>query len=270
MAARAIINTILCNTYFPGLLVPILTVVSLLSTCSLAKLFGRQKTSSFNLTRTTTIVKTLTEHLGHPEHIEAIKEVIKSDPMVGQAMAQVQKLGLDREVRRKVNQRFLMCLVQLFDEIAAAVVWLKTHVDPEIGGLILKDYDHTDTKIVDWLEDQVEAMKKACGSLTMCKNSGTSKTNINWAGFFLRFFKMIRIYLDLIKDTVLAGLLIQILGQRLVTDFTSFPSQVTWILLASIVFPLLASAVETACLQPQVTKHWKKRANMAKTPNKSV
>ena len=75
---------------------------------------------TFNLTRTTTILETLTGRIGHPEQIEAIKEVIRSNSMVGQAMAQVQKLGLDREERRKINKRFVSCLIGLCGETATA------------------------------------------------------------------------------------------------------------------------------------------------------
>ena len=78
------------------------------------------------------------------------------------------------------------------------------------------DYDHADTKMADWLEDKIEATKKACGSLVgtmkktvgslvetmkkacgimkMCQNSGPSKFNINWGGLVKRFFTIIKIY----------------------------------------------------------------------------
>ena len=119
-------------------------------------------------------MKTLTERIGNPEQIEVIKDLIKSDPMVGQAMAQVQKLGLDREVRRQTNKRKMNCLVQIFGETATAVVWLKTNVHHETIGKILTDYDHVDTKMADWLEDKIEAIQKAFGNLveTMKKACG--------------------------------------------------------------------------------------------------
>ena len=191
--------------------------------------------------------------MGHAEQIESILEVIRSNSRVGQAMAQVQKLGLDRDERRKVNKRFLHSLTKLLNDKATAIIWLKTNFENETASQVIEDHEHTDTMMADWLEDNVEAAKKAWGSLNMCQDSGKTKFNINWSGFILRFIKIFISYLDLTKDTILAGLLIHILGNSLFTDITAFPSQVTWILLASIVLPLLGSAVETAYLRPQVT-----------------
>ena len=64
--------------------------------------------------------------------------------------------------------------------------------------------------------------------------------------------KIILSYVDVVRDTVLVGLLITIVGFKgsFWEDITLFPKVVTLILVATVAVPLFVSAVQLSCRHP--------------------
>ena len=109
----------------------------------------------------------------------------------------------------------------------------------------------------------------ACENISGHLNSCTNRISSCWKSFTsfistgskivfrylaslmtLRTAVVLICYVDLLKDSILQVNLTMILGNTLVTHFSSVASQLYWLLLVSIILPLVSSALATACREP--------------------
>ena len=183
----------------------------------------------------------------------AIKELIENEPEdLGYYLDLVNSntpVGVALTERRQVNKVFMDCLVEVESDFPRALTWLKSYVKSDISNQMESDWKHTGT----WqenLKDQLMAKKE---SLERELNE-----NINFVvkGIRITYVCLKRLllvansYLDLVNDSILLYAIFRGLGNGF--DSTQFASQVALILLLSLIFPLLLSAITIAYQRPLV------------------
>ena len=164
---------------------------------------------------------------------------------------------------------------------------MKKNIAHETCRKILEDHRHSGTWLeikLDKAEDLLNNSRKAFQNLSFkktcnmcqpvrgctccqrycgfCRNPQTltydlcfciqrcERSNINFAAFVHRFVLVLATYLDLTKDVTLLMTMVSVIQVSLFYQFGTFPSTIAWILVASIVPPLLFSAIETAKDRP--------------------
>ena len=204
------------------------------------------------------IIKTLVEG-----SIDDIKKVVLS-PGFALAVTQMQHLDLSREVRRSRNRQLIFCLGNSQSEAFAT---LKNMMNVETARQIIQDFEHSNTKmnrLADIIEDLRTPLKKICDeakcfvtcgvynwkqTFTCCAET-TQLASVGILPFLASFGSVVLSYLDVTKDTALVIKLISLIGVQIFTEPAIFQSVVIWLLIASIVVPLLKSAIETALCYP--------------------
>ena len=164
---------------------------------------------------------------------------------------------------------------------------MKKNIAHETCKKILQDYEYSGTWLetkADEAEDLLNSSKRAFQNLSFkkscticqpvpgcsccqrycgfCQNPRTITCNISCrtqeSGRFdfytiaYSFARVLANYLDLTKDTALLMEMMLVVQAGLFLKFGTFPSAIAWILVASIVLPLLFSAVETAKNRPTI------------------
>ena len=197
-----------------------------------------------------------------------VKGVI-GDRRISSCLAQLQKLDLPREKRRRINRKFVVCLAA---GQAKAFAKLKKLAKQKTAQQVIDDFTHSPSSCKGKMKDNIEDLKDSvekkyntmsctcstgngcCGRCNyqqqFCK-PGPKPTTDGLGTKLFRLVKTIASYVDVVRDSVLVGLLITITGMGFFSDdITLFPNVVISILLATVVFPLLVSAIQTSWRHP--------------------
>jgi hypothetical protein len=253
-----------------GTLPPLLTVVSWLLFLGLSTISGRQQDGSHTRRRRNMVRDIMVSSNNSDEDVKRVLEENLSNPEdINLALLQLQNLGLNRSERREHNKTIVKCLTEIHESRTKALIWMKQHIYPSTCKAVLDD-EHEENcidKVQDKIQktggkvqDKFRSLKQA-----MCTTSD-DPGKINWSAVAKRFVMVSVSYLDLIKDTILLATLVYLLQDTLFTDFTAFPSQLTWVLLMSVVIPLLTSALETAHSRPLLILGFSTWEQCRKTP----
>ena len=241
-----------------------LAVVSVSCPPLLSHVFGSKNyISSSSSSNAISILKTLTEG-----SINDVKTAVLS-PKFNLSATQMQHLDLPRDVRRGRNKDLVFCLGE---SQPTAFIMMKDRMNMETAQMIIQDFRNSNTKL-EKLSDSVEDLKTlvkkryheakcivtfkdlSCGHFNtertcMRCTEGPKQTSDGLGPSLIRFGKVHMSYLDVTKDTALAIKLISLIGVQIFTEPALFQSVIIWLLIASIVVPLLKSAVETALWYP--------------------
>ena len=174
--------------------------------------------------------------------------------------------SLPREQRREHNKMIMKCLLEVHNsKKEEALIWMKWNIDEAICKIILADFNYDNKcfeKMEDWVEDvrlkfkfYFESIKSECNLCIQFIQArfninSTTISNIKLCTIAKRLLLVTVSYMDLIKDTTLLATIVYLLQGTPLTHFTTFSSQVCWLLAASIVIPLVFSALETARHRP--------------------
>ena len=187
-----------------------------------------------------------------------IKEKLNSrDEAVWKGLINVQ--NLPREERREYNKMVVKCLLEVNgNRKQEALILMKQNIDSASCKKILADfnYDHKCLeKLEDWIEDVKLNLESRFDNIktefkTRCGIEGGDTSNFNLWAIFKRFLLVTASYFDLIKDSTLLTTLVYLLQTALFTHYNTFACMVTWHLAASILVPLVISALQTARHHP--------------------
>ena len=189
---------------------------------------------------------------------------------ISPSLAQLQKLDLPREKRRRVNRKIVICLAV---GQAKAFAKLKRLAGKETARQVIEDCTHSSSSCMGRLKDNIEdvknsmeknyhAMSCSCSTGNGCSGRcryrhqfckpGPQPTTDGLGSKLSRVLKSIASYVDFVRDSVLVGLLITITGfvGFFWEDITLFPNVVILILLATATVPLFVSAIQTSCRHP--------------------
>lgn len=192
------------------------------------------------------------------------------DRRISSCLAQLQKLDLPREKRRRINRKFVICLAA---GQAKAFTKLKKLAKQKTAQQVIDDFTHSPSSCKGQLKDNIEDLKECmekkyhatsftctcsgnsccgcCRYQQQCCKPGPQPTTEELGSKLFRLVKTIASYVDLVRDTVLVGLLLTITNMGFVSDdITLFPNMVILILLATVVVPLLVSAIHTSWRHP--------------------
>ena len=230
----------------------------------MSQIFGVKKvqdyTSSAKTSDASTTLTTLVEG-----STEDLRKVVAS-PDFAISLTQMQHLCLTREVRRKRNKELVECVA---DSHAEAFVILKNQMNKETAQTVIEDFKYSGTcseRLVDRIEASKTSIEKkyneakcrvSCSlcnteKTCICCKEGPQPTSDGFTALVVRFGEVVLSYFDVTKDSALAIKLISLIGvQQLFTEPTIFQSVIIWLLIASIIVPLLKSALETALRYPQ-------------------
>ena len=181
------------------------------------------------------------------------------------SLLQVQELP--REQRRLVNKNVMASLMAVHKSMAMAQIWMKKNIEHSSVKVLLTDMNHTGSfieTIVDFLEDIMTTLRQfisGTGSklLAMVKTVvGMTPRPGKWRYVAKNGVKILLHYLDFLKDSCLVAALIGMLSWSLFHSFGSFSSQVTWILVLSIVVPHVTSATAIAINHPTLVFGWQR------------
>ena len=216
--------------------------------------------------------------------ITDVKDVIGVQN-IRSSLAQLQKLDLPREKRRKINRKIVICLAV---GQAKAFAKLKKLARKETAQQVIEDFTHSPSswkgKLKDNIEDLKDSVKKnydavscscstgngCCGRCRyqrQCCRPGPKPTRDGLGSRFYRALKTILSYVDLVRDAVLVGLLINLTGFSLFSkDITLFHNVVILDLLATVTVPLFVSAILTSCRHPLTIFEFSVWKNYRKNP----
>ena len=240
-----------------------LAVVSVLCPPVLSQVFGSKKNIISISSGASAIIKTLVEG----SMVDVKTAVMR--PNFSLYVTQMQHLDLPREVRRGCNKQLVFCMGE---SQAAAFIMMKDNMNMETAQMIIRDFTNSDTmleKLADSVEDLKTVIKKryheakcvvtfkdlSCGLFNTERTcihctEGPKPTSDGFEPYLTRYGKVVLSYLDVTKDTALAIKLISLIGVQIFTEPALFQSVIIWLLIASIIVPLLKSAVETAVWYP--------------------
>ena len=211
-----------------------------------------------------TILKTLVDG-----STTEVQELIR-EQQISSSLAQLQKLDLPREKRRMINRKIVISLAA---GQAKAFARLKRLARRKTSQEIIDDFTHSPAswmgRLKDTIEDLKDSMEKkyhamsctcstgngCCGRCRyqwQCCKPGPQPTTDGLGSRLLRLLKTTASYMDLVRDTILVGLLITITGYKgyFSDDATLFPNVVVLILLATVAVPTFVSAVLTSARHP--------------------
>ena len=199
----------------------------------------------------------------HPEEIRyyLTKNLDKKMETLGFTLHYIQNMDITREDRRKWNKAFMDNLTAAKGTKAKAVNWVKKNCKHNADTKkILDDMEYSATclqKLGDWNEDLKKtaiSCLKTCWQFTktnLCKCCNSTNSRFNLFHVLKTFFVVAFSYIDLIKDTAVLVTLLKVFSiWSLLSNFTSFTSQIIGLQMLSITFPLLMSAVDTASTSP--------------------
>lgn len=194
-----------------------------------------------------------------------------AEQKISSSLAQLQKLDLPRQTRRKINRKIVICLAV---GQAKAFAKLKKLATKEAAQQIIDDYGHDPSSFLGRIKDKIEDLKDSikrkydeasCSCSTgqgcrghcqlevqLCKPGPQPTTD----GLGSKLWKLVKItasYVDFVRDSILVRMLIVTLGGYLVffsSDFTLFSNLIILLLLTTMVVPMLVSAILTTIKHP--------------------
>ena len=154
----------------------------------------------------------------------------------------------DRLIRRNINTTFINALVDQFQGLPQALIWLKTSLGIRTAGKMVDDFGYTGSllqRLADLVKDAYHWVRsiKVRGRLIGVAIDFLSKFNATAMS-----------YLDLLSDTFLLALLIlstDMLDTKHITNHSDkFAFQTVLLLLISMLVPMLISGCTTAYKRP--------------------
>ena len=224
---------------FPAAATAFLILGGLSSTFCLKKIFGRdigEEDSSETEGEENTLVSVLPT--GNPEEDQELIE----DDHIQEAMMLVQELP--KEERRRRNKNLIFSLRRLKVNLTGAYIWMKANLHPSTCKTILEDQDHKPTCWEKRLSRRANKSKKAkANSFRSRIHNCFTMLKITCISVIKRAKAIFSLYFDLLKDAVILAPILNIIGWNFFYDFSSFPSFLAWALVASILLPLVLSAL---------------------------
>merc|ERR1719458_558669 len=205
--------------YFPAIFLTVLSIATICASTILQTCYRRGKDIS-SLSGGNSTLKTLVDG-----STTEVKEVI-DDRRISSCLAQLQKLDLPREKRRRINRKFVICLAA---GQAKAFAKLKKLAKQKTAQQVIEDFTHPATSCKGQLKDNIEDLKDSvekkynamsctcstgngccgrCSYQRQCCKPGPQPTTDGLGSKLFRLVKTIAKYVDLVRDTVLVGLLI--------------------------------------------------------------
>ena len=132
-----------------------------------------------------------------------------------------------------------------------ALIWLKQNMDEDVAANIISDHNHSETLINSIINNLAEKLTLAFTSWNRCS------VRRHLTRFLHRFFHVANCYLDFILDISLLTIIFMVKGPYHLFKYDSFTSQLTFVLVMSIMLPHLKSALTTAHLYPVVPMGYK-------------
>ncbi len=197
-----------------------------------------------------------------------MKKVI-GERKINSSLAQLQKLDLPRERRRRINRKIVICLAA---GQARAFAKLKTMARRETSQEIIEDFTHSTSSFMGKLKDTIENMidflklkydkffctcstgEGCCGRCSYqveCCTPGPKPTKDSWGSYLFRTLRTTLSYVDFVRDAVLVGLLVIITKFEFFSDdITLFPNVVILLLLGTVTVPTFISAIQTSTRHP--------------------
>jgi hypothetical protein len=204
----------------------------------------------------------------------ATKEFIKAENKTLILLLKVINLEsyavFDAMQRRKMNLFFMQCLVEDQLGYPQALLWLKKHLNLQACDVIIYDWHYLPNVTIENTKNafstQYKRIYEYFGSFRIT-NFIMKSVSICFEPV-KRLLLVIVAYVDLISDSILLMSIMFVLGPTFVwNNPTIFSSQIGILLLASIVVPLLISAVILANKRPLIVLDsknwikWKARSN---------
>ena len=175
---------------------------------------------------------------GNPEEDRELIE----DIHIQEAMMLVQELS--KEERRRRNKNLILSLRRLKVNLTGAYIWMKANLHPSTCKTILEDQDHKPTCWEKRLSRRANKTKKAkANSFKSRITNCFTMLKITCISVIKRAKAIFSLYFDLLKDAVILAPILNIIGWNFFYDFSSFPSFLAWALVASILLPLVLSAL---------------------------
>ena len=210
--------------------------------------------------------------------------IIETEANIGEAMSLLKVTDISMESRQRVNKHFVQTLSCTKGK-KETYVWLKHNIPGETTRRLFDDYDYTGTwlqKMLDCTEEMLDKANKkyyalhvscsfvccACGlpyckscqrgQTIVCCTSGKKEEKVPWTSLIKRFFTILLLHIDHVKDSSLVFIIVSVLWPiQEPSSLASFPWVITFILFISILAPLLLSSFYTAWHHPTVVLGWK-------------
>ena len=139
--------------------------------------------------------------------------------------------------KREIHKIFYSCLITAVGSKIEAHMWMKKHMSPDLCNTLLADVNFSGT-----------TLQKLVDKICFVK---TKITEANVVIFLPTTFVSVLIaYQDLLKDLATVTFLLSILSLLPFTVPNELYSQIFWLLLTSLVLPLVSSALHTAAHHP--------------------
>ena len=215
---------------------------------------------------------------------ESITSIVKQ-PRISARLTLLQHLGLSREKRRGKNKQFVIAL-EAEEGKEKALLTLKRKINRRTAQKIIDDFNHSNScmeQVSDAVEDLLETIKNEYDGIS-CSCTGTipccgrcdkelrcevcSLGPISKVSKFRIMKNIATNYYDIVKDLTLVVNMMYILDSHFFD--TELFNATTWILLCSLLIPLMVSAVETAVLHPTAVLDRKTFMAYKKNPPNSL
>ena len=151
--------------HFPAIFLTVLSIATICASSILLICFRKGKDFSCRFPGGNSTLKTLVS--GSPTEV---KEVI-GDRRISSCLAQLQKLDLPREERRRINRKFVICLAA---GQAKAFARLKKLAKQKTAQQVIDDFTHTPSSCKGKLKDNIDDLKEHYHSIS-CNCVGTMK-----------------------------------------------------------------------------------------------
>ena len=194
-----------------------------------------------------------------------IKELINNDDSnLHHVLRMINFVGPEKEYlakRRETNKHFIKCLTEVKMGGPQAFVWLKKHVDYETCEIMISDLNYTGN-LFQVMADELSAFRDTIKNAFKMKCNSVLLTFMTFIYKTLKTFGIVAaIYIDLTFDSILLYNIMVVLGATVFEEYMLFSSQITVLLLASIIVPNVASAISITCKRPTVvldSEEWMK------------
>ena len=190
---------------------------------------------------------------------DAIKEFIKTENKTLILLLKVINLESYKVFnvmqRRKYNLFFMQCLVDVQLGYPQALLWMKKHLNLQACDVIICDWHHSpNVRLENMINSFSAPYQRICEYFGSFKYINfTTKLILIFYEPVKRLVLVVVAYLDLIFDSILIMSILIVIGPTFMSNTpTIFSSQVGILLLASVVVPLLKSAVTLANKRPLV------------------
>ena len=195
----------------------------------------------------------------YEQNVDEIKDlIISKDIYLGPVLRMINMEGSEIEdlmSRRDLNKCFLNCVIEVEGGHPKAFLWLKRNVDYEICEVMISDFNYNGN-FLQVVSDKLTAnWERVKSLLTELVHKMCNRSIANWLEVTIIRLKVLStiasMYLDLTLDSILLGTIMIVLGNTLKT-YSLFSTQITVLLMTSIIVPILITAFSIAFTRPIV------------------